>query len=44
VHEVVGPICARLALMRAKQPKEGDHVASGRQLDGDIVAAAGGGV
>jgi len=44
VHEVVGPICARLALMRAKPPTEGDHVASGTQMGGDSVAAAGGGV
>ena len=44
VHGVVGPICARLALTRAGKPTEEVHAASGRQMGGDIVAAAGGGV
>ena len=46
VHEVVGPICLRRALVRAGEVTEGLHVESKPEVGGEIVAAArsGGGV
>jgi len=46
VHELVGPICLRRALVRAGEVTEGLHVASKPEVGGEIVAAArsGGGV
>jgi len=46
VHEMVGPICLRRALVRAGEVTEGLHVASKPEVGGEIVAAArsGGGV
>ncbi len=44
VHELVGPVCARLALARAGELKEGAPSARSPDVGGGVVAAAGGGV
>ena len=42
VHELVGPVCARLALARAGELKEGARSANSPDVGGGVVAAAGG--
>jgi Kef-type K+ transport system membrane component KefB len=44
VHEVVGPICFRRALIRVGEVTEGEHDARKPEMGGPAVAAAGGGL